>query len=1338
MHGWFRVATYFGALIAGCFAAGGNSIRTAAAEELRSSPNVKVAQESAFGSGNVWKLHLEISADEYQAIQPPGGGFGFGPGGPGGPNQPPAQNNGQNKKPARASERNLFGIEFPWGQADVTADDMKYKVGLRYAGDAGYFAAARGLKRPLRIQFDRFDKQSFQGLQEIDLHSSALDPSRIRETLAFAFFRRASVPAPRTAFAEVTLTVPGKFDHEYLGLYTLVERVDKAFVVDRFQSDKGLLMKPARMRGIDYLGDNWEQYKATYQPQTEPTSEQSQRVIEFARLINQANEQAFREGIDKYLVVDEFLSFMAANALLSNLESFFALGHNYFIYLHPETNKFLFIPGDLELSLANFLMMGSPDQLMDLSLTHPYPGESKLAERLLADKEIATRYQKRLRDLSATEFTRERWLKGIEAAVNVTRDIVAAESKAFAARNEPAGGFGPPGAPMPQAPDLPTFVEKRLASVEKQLAGSSTGHVPQFNFGPPPPTAGARAAEPPINDKTLHDFVKAPAGFEVTLFGAPPQVNYPVALSVSPTGEVFVAVDEQGSLGRTPGGGKVLRCVDTDGDGKADKVTVFAKMEHPRGVISQNGSVWVMHPPTLSVFHDDDGDGVSDRQDVLVTGLTTEQINTRGGDHTTDGIRMGIDGWIYIGDGDYGILEAKGKDGSAVTLRGGGILRVRPDGTELEIFATGLRNPFDIAIDPFLNLFTRDNTNDGAGWDVRVSHLIQTAHYGYTQLFANFPDEIMPTLGAFGGGGGTGALFIGSPDWPLEYRNILYTGDWGRSEVYRHPLKASGPTFATNQEVFLKIPRATGMDIDANGRLYVASWRGGEAAVYVGPNVGFVARVTPRDLAQKPFPNLKAADLKELVAHLAGPNPVMRLHSQREILSRGRSEAATQALAELASASDSALAARVAALFTLKQLDGAGCHETLLQLEQDNLIRKFALKALTDRRTELVGIDSAPFVRALADESPRVRAQAIISLVRLNDAATAQNILPLATRSVDSIMPNKAPVHAQPDPDRVIPHLAARALVSLNAIDVCLAAIDGPYREGALRALRSMHEKRAVDGLIKKLGTTFSTDLRQEILATLIRLYYREADYDGSWWGIRPDNTGPYFDRREWNQSERIGAVIRSAVLDGDAATGNFLRAELARHQVSLKGLPGTTASASQTQAEVQSAIVLQPSDPQNPNQIGNLSYEVATRRTLLSRGDREKGKALFASQSCRVCHTDADGQSPKGPHLVDIGKRYKADELVESILKPSAKIAQGFETWAFETTQGQVLSGFVVRERAGATLIRQLTGIETELKKDEIEGKARQEKSSMPEGAVNNLTPGQLADLIAYLQSLE
>src|SRR5262249_31386315 len=151
--------------------------------------------------------------------------------------------------------------------------------------------------------------------------------------------------------------------------------------------------------------------------------------------------------------------------------------------------------------------------------------------------------------------------------------------------------------------------------------------------------------------------VEAPPEFDTTLFAAPPRVNSPVAIAAAPGGVVYVAVDEQGSLGRSPDGGRILRGVDRDRRGEGDDVTGFAKGENPRGVCCRGGSVWVMHPPTLSVFHDDNSDGVADRQDVLVTGLTTDQITIRGGDHTTNCVRMSIDGWLYIGVGDYGIKE---------------------------------------------------------------------------------------------------------------------------------------------------------------------------------------------------------------------------------------------------------------------------------------------------------------------------------------------------------------------------------------------------------------------------------------------------------------------------------------------------------------------------------------------------------------------------------------------------------------------------------------------------------------------------------------------------------
>src|SRR5262249_57446690 len=85
------------------------------------------------------------------------------------------------------------------------------KVRVRYDGNAGYFASANDAKRPLRV---RIERQTFRGHRTLTLHGGAMDPSRGREALGYAVFRDAGVPAPRTAFAEVALSVPGRYDRE--------------------------------------------------------------------------------------------------------------------------------------------------------------------------------------------------------------------------------------------------------------------------------------------------------------------------------------------------------------------------------------------------------------------------------------------------------------------------------------------------------------------------------------------------------------------------------------------------------------------------------------------------------------------------------------------------------------------------------------------------------------------------------------------------------------------------------------------------------------------------------------------------------------------------------------------------------------------------------------------------------------------------------------------------------------------------------------------------------------------------------------------------------------------
>ena len=858
--------------------------------------------------------------------------------------------------------------------------------------------------------------------------------------------------------------------------------------------------------------------------------------------------------------------------------------------------------------------------------------------------------------------------------------------------------------------------------------------------------------------------VKAPEGFDVRMFAAPPEVNYPVCLTAAATGEVFVGVDEQGSLGKEPGRGKVLRCIDTDGDGQADQINEFAKMDHPRGLVYDNGSLWVLHPPFLSVYRDTDGDGTSDESEVLIEGISTEEVNKRGADHTTNGIRMGIDGWIYIAVGDFGFNKAVAKDGTTLSKRGGGVVRIRPDGSDMEIYSWGQRNIVDIAIDPLMNVYTRDNTNDGGGWDIRLSHVMQTANYGYPSLYKNFSEEIMPPLADYGGGSGCGAMYFQDDRWPAPYNDILLTCDWGRSEVFSHKLPANGATFDAQQDTFLQLPRPTDIDADASGRMYVSSWKNGQFA-YDGPNIGFVAMITPIDFVPHPVPDVGSVDDAALVELLKHPSDAMRLHVQCEILRRTDGAEAdlkseiSNSLITLAKNTDASLHSRVAAVWTLKQAEGVNATTELIRLANDATIREACVKALTDRTSELEATRPDVLVEFLSDANDRVKAAAIVGLGRvlhyglghnwvisgkdgtrpLAESVTsyAESLLPLTIQS-EATKNSEADNWRLPHVERVIPHLAVKALVEMHAVDACIGALDGPDRAGALWALKSMHSKAAVDGLFKVLSTSGDKNLRREIWTTLIRLYHREGEFtvdSPKWWGTRPDTTGPYYDRQKWSESDRIGDAVNVALSEADESLAEFIKQQLKKHVVNLDGISAADIAAMQ---EPQKAIELPKVDPSNPNQVANMQIADVIAKVMPLEGNANGGKELFKAQSCVNCHTFANGQQPKGPHLVDIGKRYKKEELLESILDPSKKIAQGFDTWTFVTVDGRIQTGFVVLESAETVTLRGIDGLSKELPQRDIDERVKQEISMMPKGVVGNLTPEQLADIIAYLQSLK
>lgn len=506
-------------------------------------------QESdrVFGLTRVWKIHLRVSAENWKAMHPTQGGMpGFGRppvGGPPGaatpqaprpvpegtpepgkstsemppetstpdpsrrPAAPAIPSRGEIRTPGpagpgRAFRPGSFGYEFEYVKATVELDGEQFAdVGLRFKGNGTYMLAAASRKRPFKLDFNRYlDDQRFHGLQQLNLHNNVMDPTGVRQALSYPVFAEAGVPSPRTAFAEVTLTIDGECDRERLGLYTVVEEIDKAFLKRHFQSSKGMLLKPEGTQGLEYKGEDWADYE-WYESKSKPKKSETRRLIDALRLIHKADDERFREEIGSYLDVDEFARFLAANTLLANMDSFLTHVHNYYLYLPPETNKFVILPWDMDLSMGTFFLAGSAEQLQDLSISHPHMGDNKLLDRLLAWDEFNRSYRDHLRRLTETCFgdngLTTKSLPQVRAAI---KDLIAEDARQAAATPPPRGPgtFGPgPGGMFGAGPPLETFLIKRRESILAQLAGTSKGRTPAMGFGPGfGPAGGPRPGGP--------------------------------------------------------------------------------------------------------------------------------------------------------------------------------------------------------------------------------------------------------------------------------------------------------------------------------------------------------------------------------------------------------------------------------------------------------------------------------------------------------------------------------------------------------------------------------------------------------------------------------------------------------------------------------------------------------------------------------------------------------------------------------------------------------------------------------------------------------------------------
>jgi putative membrane-bound dehydrogenase-like protein len=657
---------------------------------------------------------------------------------------------------------------------------------------------------------------------------------------------------------------------------------------------------------------------------------------------------------------------------------------------------------------------------------------------------------------------------------------------------------------------------------------------------PTPAELASLPAVVPEKAETLIAEVKAPTDFEVSIFATPPAVNYPVFVAADVDGTLYVSSDGNGSLDRKPHLGRVLRVRDTDNDGRADEVKAFVPdVDSPRGLVWDHDRLYLLHPPDVSVFHDRDRDGIAESRETLVRGIAFT-FKDRPADHSSNGLEMGVDGWLYAAIGDFGFLEAVGTDGRKLQLRGGGVVRFRPDGSDLELWADGTRNILEVAVSPLLDGFARDNTNDGGGWDVRFHHFSGLTQHGYPRLFKNFADEIIQPLADYGGGSGCGAAWIDEEGIPSRWNNAAFTADWGREWIYHHRLKPNGATFTVEQQEFLRLPRVTDLDADGRGNIYAASWKGA-SFTWAGPDVGFLVRLKPRNFIPDPVPDYESLTETQLSRELNHPSHRRRLAAQRALIRRGQGMAVENnppLFLDWINDPTQPLAVSVAAIFGLKQAAPQSANSLLERLANIPRIRPWILRALADR-PELIGnVRLTTFTDALDVPDPRARKEALLALARLRQASAA----PLMLRRVA-------------DPDPVVAHAAVQTLIQLRAAAPCLDALDASQtppaiRTGALRILQSIHEPEVVDALIRRLHQKSEPARRADLITALCRLHFIEGPWKGDSWGTRPDTRGPFYQPETWSASPRIADALDAALRKADGPETAHLAREIARHRI--------------------------------------------------------------------------------------------------------------------------------------------------------------------------------------------
>ena len=429
---------------------------------------------------NIWHAHLRFTPEQWKALE-------FKRIGPM-PNfdRPEGLWFLRNPQARRSGILGVLGFEFDWTHANFELGGVAFtNVAARVKGNVLSLSEP---SRSYKVDLNKFvPGQKLGGLDELTFNSLVWDYSCLAEALAYEFFRDAGVPAPRTAYAWLSTSVGTQWEQKPLGLFLMEEAVDNEFAAERFGSKVTPVFKPVTYTLFEYLGDEWPAYAPIYDLKTKATPEQQRRVIEFARLVSSATDAEFAARVGGFLDLDEFARFLAGQVLLPNYDGILSDGQNFYMYLDPRSNKFGFIPWDLDGAWGNIWIASRAEQER-ASIWHPWLGENRFLGRVMAVEEFRRIYRSHLEDFVARLYVPDRLHRRIDEIAAVIREPIAAQSALRLDKFEQEVGWKPvhpsPGELRDSfnrpAHELKRFINQRAASVRRQLDGKSTGMILKY------------------------------------------------------------------------------------------------------------------------------------------------------------------------------------------------------------------------------------------------------------------------------------------------------------------------------------------------------------------------------------------------------------------------------------------------------------------------------------------------------------------------------------------------------------------------------------------------------------------------------------------------------------------------------------------------------------------------------------------------------------------------------------------------------------------------------------------------------------------------------------------